>query len=81
MRVIGGGTGIWPACVPERDTIQTKFPFRKLCKSFTPDTANMSLSSDSFPCVDLGKEMSESQEVKKEGLAKRESMCYIEHIM
>jgi hypothetical protein len=44
--ITGGGAGIWPASGPERATIQRKLPLRKLPRSFTPDTADMSLNPE-----------------------------------
>jgi len=49
-------------------------------KSITPDTADVRVTT-TLLLGNLGKEVSESHEVKKEKVAKREWMCYIGHIM
>ena len=49
-------------------------------KSFTPDVADVSVRT-ALLLGNLGKEVEESHEVKKEKVASQENLCYIRHIM
>jgi len=42
--MIGGGAGIWPACDPKGAQYERKFFSGSSARSFTPDTADMSLN-------------------------------------
>jgi hypothetical protein len=47
-RKFGGGAGIWPACCPGRGTIWNSILSGSSIKSFTPDTADMSVAGTFF---------------------------------